>query len=95
MIHHEALNLMEYGRMGGIIVVPIDCPRGYDLKWGLAGFHYPDLNGRGVGSQETTVGDKEGILHVPGRVVFRNIKGLKIVIIVLYVRATGDFEPHT
>ena len=45
VVHHKALDLMEDGRVGGIIVVPINCPRGDNLKRGLAGFHDPNLNG--------------------------------------------------
>ena len=43
-------------------------------------------------SQYDIVADKEGILHVPGRMVLGEIKGFKIVPIRLYLRSFSDIE---
>jgi hypothetical protein len=45
-----------------------------------------------MGTQQDGVIDIKGIMHIPGRMVLRDIEGLKIVIIKLYIRAFGNCE---
>ncbi len=57
-------------------------------------FHYPDLERRGLRPQHHFFGDVESVLHVPGRMVFRDVQRLEIVIVQLDLRPFDRFEPE-
>src|SRR5262245_17638579 len=85
---------MKHWRMGKIIIMAINRPRHNNLEWRLPLFHDADLNGRSMGSQKQPSGYKEGILHVSSGVILGKIQGLKVMIIILDVGPTRNFEPH-
>jgi hypothetical protein len=51
LIDHKPFDLMKHGRVGCVVVVPIDRPGHDDLQRRLAALHRTDLHGRGVRSQ--------------------------------------------
>ncbi len=54
--------------------------------------HGADLHRRGVGPQHDIVGDVEGVLHVAGRMVARDVERLEVVEVVLDLRTFGHPE---
>ena len=59
-------------------------------------FHGPDLNRRGVGSQDDIVRYVKGVLHVSGRVILGDVQGLEIVPVAFDLGPFHDVEsqPH-
>src|SRR5512132_677771 len=47
-----------------------------------------------MGPQQHAVGDKKSVLHIPSWMILGNIEGLKVVVVILDVRTTGDLESH-
>ncbi len=45
-----------------------------------------------MGAKEHLVGNIKSIMHVPGRVMFGNVKSFKIIIIKLYFRALREIK---
>src|SRR5882757_1328734 len=91
--HRQPLHLVEHRAVGGVGVAPVDLARDDDEdRWALR-LHRPDLHRRGVGAQQH-VGvrlDVEGVLEHPRRVVRRVVQGGEVVVVVLDLRAFGDF----
>ena len=86
---------MEHGRVGNIRVTPVDLSRSDNANRRGLLFHGTNLNRRGMGPQDNIVGDIKGVLHVPGRVVFRHVESLEVVIIRFNFRAFHDVESET
>src|SRR5215472_17934059 len=80
--------------MGGVIIVAVHGSGNDDLKRGLAAFHGPDLYRRCMRAQHAATGNKESILHVPRGMIFGNIEGLEVVIVVFDIRTSSDFKAH-
>ena len=93
-INHEPFHLMEHGRMGYVRIPPVNRARRYYPKRGLALLHDPYLNRRRVSPQEKFAFEVEGVLHVSRGVVFRDVKGLEVIIIRLDLRTFGYVETH-
>ena len=73
-----------------------DAARHDHPEWRLAALHFPHLDGTGMGAQQE-VGiplDEEGVLHVPGRVLFREIESGEDMPIVFDFRTIGHGETH-
>ena len=51
LIHHQRLDLVEHGRMGGVAVHAIGAPRRDHADGRLLLQHHPHLHRRGVGAQ--------------------------------------------
>ena len=95
LVHDEALHLMEDGGMGGVhLVGPVD-PSGTDHPdGGTALFHDPDLGRGGLAAQQQVLREVEGILHIPGGMVFRKVERLEAVVLRLHLRAVHHVEAH-
>ena len=95
LVHHKALNLMEHGGVSHVGITSVRFTRcNYPHRWRLL-FHDSDLNGGCVSAEHYVVRDIEGILHVPGRVVFGNIERLEIIIIQFHIRPFDDLKSQT
>ena len=95
LVYHQTLDLVEQGRVGGIYRVGAEyTARGNDSNGGLRFFHYTDLYRRSLGSQYDIVIDIKGVLGVSGRVVFGDVQCLKVVVVVLHLRALGNVKAH-
>ena len=55
-------------------------------RWGV-GLEVADLHRRGVGAQESAILQIEGVLHIPRRVVRRNVEGGEVVVVGFDFRA--------
>ncbi len=51
--------------------------------------HGPDLHRRGMSAQQIAIAQIEGVVHGPGRVIFRDIQGCEVVVLVLHFRPRG------
>ena len=91
-VHQEPLHLVKHGGVGHVRVPAVDLARGDDAHRGPAFLHDPDLHGGGVGAQQHLVVEIKGVLHVPGRVVRREIQGLEIVPVQLDLGAGDGLE---
>ena len=101
LVDVEALNLMEdtvgAGRDG---LVAEHAARGDDADGRLVGLHHANLHTRGVGAQQHIRGlvdigllvDEEGVLHVAGGMVEREVQGREHVVVVLDLWTFGDGE---
>ena len=92
LVDHESFDLMKHRRMRGIVIVTVNRAGHDDLQRRLAVFHGADLHRRGVRPQQSIVGDKNRILHIPRGMIFGKVQRFKIVVIVLDVGAAGDLE---
>ena len=96
LIHHQALDLVKEGRVGGVHRVGTVHPaRGDDADGRLLFFHGADLHRGGLGAEKNVVVDIEGVLGVPGWVVLRNIERLEVIIVALHLRALNHVEAHS
>ena len=69
LVHHQAFNLVEHGRMGGVrLVLPVYPAGRHDADGRLHPLHDPHLHGAGLGPQQQLVPavKVEGIAPVPG-----------------------------
>ena len=76
--------------MRGIIITAIDGTGSNDPHRRLLLDHRPDLYRRGVGAQEQVILHKEGILHVPGRVILGEVERFEIIVVELDFRPFGN-----
>ena len=70
---------MKHGGVGDVRVPAVDLARGDDAHRGLALLHGTDLHRGGVGPEQHLVAEIKGVLHVPGRVVRRQVEGLEVI----------------
>lgn len=97
-VHHQPFHLGELMGVGGIIIIPSVYFSGtddLDRNPSLPGFHGAYLNRGGLGPQQDLRCDVKGILHIPGRMVFGKVEGLKIIIICLHFRTLRHFKAHS
>ena len=82
--------------MGCVIVIAVHRARAdhADGAVGRTGLHGTSLYRRGLGPHEEFIGQIERVLHVAGRMILRQVQGLKVKIIVFDFRAFGDFKAH-
>ena len=81
--------------MGGVQRIGTVYPsRADDPNGGLALFHGADLHRAGLSAQQSVFGDIEGVLGVPGRVVFGDVQRFKVVVVQLHFRAVHHVEAH-
>ncbi len=60
---------------------------------GVRCFHDPDLGRGGLAAQQQVLREVEGILHIPGGMVFRDVERLEAVVLRLHLRAV-HVEAH-
>ena len=82
--------------MGGInSITAIDTPRSHDPdRWRVL-LQMADLNRGGVGAQQQILLQVKGVLHVPSRVVFGNVQGGEVVVVLLHLRSFGNAVAQT
>src|SRR5690606_37513633 len=86
-VDYQPLELVKHGGVGEVRIAPIDAPGTDDpQRWG-APLQGADLHRRGVGAQDVSGGDVEGVVHRPRGVMRGNVERLEVVIIVLDLRA--------
>ena len=95
LVNHKSLYLMEQRGVSCVHRIGAVNTTGGDYSYGrLLMLHSSNLNGRGLGAEKNVFCDIEGVLRVSCRVIFGNVEGLEVVVIVLYLRAFGDGEAH-
>src|SRR5665213_1679013 len=102
-IHSQSLDLMELGPMRGVSrVTAVDAPRREHAQGRLAAAQNADLNARRVRSQHPPFGrtgplgrDIVAVHAVAGRMVGGHVEGVKIMELILKLRAAFDIEPQT
>ena len=94
LVHHQAFDLVEHGRVGHVRIPAVGLARHDDPDRRPLRFHGADLHGRGVGAEQHLFGHEQGVLHVPGRMVLGKVQGLEVVVIQLDLGAFGDVEAH-
>ena len=106
-VDHQALDLMEHRRVGGVVVDAEGAARHDDAQRPAVGQHLlhvlvehgARLHRRGVGAQHhrRAVGARrqvEGVLHLPRRMVGRDVERGEVVPVVLDVGTVGPGEAH-
>ena len=98
-IDDEALDLVEHGCVGLIAVAAIGAAGNDDADRRLLRQHGPDLHRRGMRAQQQprAVGlriEVEGVVHVAGRMTFREVELGEIIVVGLDIGPFGDREPH-
>ena len=98
-VDQQALDLVEHRRVGGVAVAAVGAAGRDDPERRLARLHGADLHRAGVRAQQqwpaVALGlEVEGVEHLPGGVLGRDVERLEIVPVVLDVRAFGDREAH-
>ena len=98
-VDQQALDLVEHRRVGDVAVAPVGAAGRDDPERRLAGQHGADLHRARVGAQQQRPAvllglEVEGVEHLPGRMLRRDVERLEIVPVVLDVRTFGDGEAH-
>ena len=95
--HRQSLNLVELdlAAPGDLLVAVHGAGQQDPDRLGGKSPHRPDLAGGGVGSEPHVLADVEGVLHIAGGVMRRNVQHLEIVLVGLYVRRFPDLEAHS
>src|SRR5208282_885296 len=92
-IDHQALDLMEHERMGGIHRVgAIDPASGDDPHRRPLRFHDPDLHGARLAPQHGILGQVKVVQGITGGVRWGDIEGIEIVVNILDLGTTRDTE---
>ena len=99
LVDDEPLELVEHGRVGLIAVAAIGAAGNDDADRRLLRQHGPDLHRRGMRAQQQprAVGlriEVEGVVHVAGRMTFREVELGEIIVVGLDIGPFGDREPH-
>ena len=99
LIDHQPLDLMEHRRMGDVGIAAIGAARRNDAVGRLTRFHGADLHRRGMRAQQQprailALGEIERVVHLPGRMLGRDVEGGEIMEIVLDVRPLSDGKTH-
>ena len=92
LIHDQALDLMKHRGVGHIRVAAINPARRDKAKRRPGVFHDPDLHRRGMRAQQAPVGKVKGVVHGARGMMFRDIQGAEVMIIVFYLRPLDDIE---
>ena len=86
---------MEQGRVGCIHRIgPVYSAGRNDADGGLLVFHHMHLHGGSLGAEQNVVGNVEGVLCIPCRMVRGQIQRLKVVVVILHLRTVCDREAH-
>ena len=93
-VDRQTLDLVEHRRVRDVGVPAVHAARADDPHRRLLPLHGPDLHRRGVRPQEHLAAHVEGVLHVAGGVVLRDVEGLEVVVVELDLGPLGDREAH-
>ena len=93
--HHQTLDLMEHGGMGGVHLVL--AAGSQHAQRGLVLLHVADLHGAGLGAEQDAVviGEIEGIGAVAGGVAFLNVQPGEVVVRQLHLGAVHHLIAQT
>ena len=99
LVDDKAFDLMEHRRMGGVGILAIGLAGNDDADRRLLAFHGADLHWRSVGAQHLALAlfirlEEEGIVHLAGRMAFREIQRREVVIVGFDIWTFGDRETH-
>jgi len=95
LIDIEAFDLMEEDvRSAADGLVAVDGARCDDADGRLVGFHHAELGVGGVCAEEQVGVDVEGVLHVAGGMVGREVESFEVVVVGVDVGAVLDGEAH-
>ncbi len=95
LVHQQAFHLVEHRRVGLVAVAAVDLAGGDHAQRRLVAcfqqvVHVADLHARGMGAQQATVTEIEGVVHGARRVVRREVERLEVVPVVLDLRTVGQ-----
>ena len=94
LIHNKTFHLMEHRGVGGIGVRAENAAGNQDLDGRLFHIHHTDLAAAGLGAQDNVICNVESILHIAGRMIFRNIQAGEVVVIVLNFGPFKNLKAH-
>ena len=92
-VYMKTFELVKHRRVGYVGVTSIDSAWRNDRKRRASFQHSMNLDRRGMGSQEPfSPLDVKGVLHIPGRMVVREIELFEIKLVRLHFRPLLDNE---
>ena len=99
LVDHQPLDLVEHGRVGHVVVAAVGAARRDDPVRRRLGLHVANLHRRGVGPEQHALArlvgtEIEGVVHLPRRVLGRDVERREIVEVVLDVGPFDDPEAH-
>ena len=80
--------------MGRVGVGTEDAAGDQHLNGRLLGIHGADLAAGGLGAEQELIGQVEGILHIAGGVVLRDVQAGEVVVVVLDLRGVRHSKAH-
>ena len=89
---HQPFELVEHRRVRHVRVAAVDAARGDDGERRAVLLQRADLHRRGVRAQQPPVGEVEGVVHRPRRMIGGDVERLEVVEVVLDLRTRGDLE---
>ena len=90
LVDRQALDLVELGRVRGVVVGPVDAARDDDVQRRRLQLHRAHLHRRGLRAQDHVVGDVEGVRLRPRRVVRVVVERVEVVVGEVDLRALDD-----
>ena len=97
LVHHQTLDLMEHGGVGGVhLVLAVHPAGGDDADGQLHGLHGPHLHGRGLAAEHypAVLVKVEGVRPVPGGVALLGVELVEVVLGQLHLGAVQHGEAH-
>ena len=99
LVDHQPLDLMEHGRVCHVVVAAVGAARRDDAVRRRLRLHGADLHRRGVGPEQHALArlvgaEVEGVVHLPRRVLRRDVERREVVEVVLDVGPFDDPEAH-
>ena len=93
--HHQPFQLVKHRLMGGVgRLVAVDLAAHHDLEGRLVVHHVANLHGRGVGPQQASVFQPEGVLQVARGVIPRHVERLEVVVLLFHFRPLDHRVAH-
>ena len=94
LVHDQTFHLVEHGAVGRVGVGTEDAAGDEHLDGRLLRIHGADLAAGGLGAEQELIGQVEGILHIAGGVVLRDVQAGEVVVVILDLRGVRHSKTH-
>jgi len=92
LVDGQALDLVEHRRVRRVVVAPVGLAGEDVVQRRLLQLHLADLHRRGVRAQQHVLGDVEGVLQHPRRVVGQVVERVEVVVVPFGLGPVLDVE---
>ena len=94
LIHDQTFHLVEHVAVGSVGVRAEDAARDEHLDGRLLAVHGADLAAGSLGAEQELIGQVEGVLHIAGGMVLRDVQAGEVVVVVLDLGGICHSKAH-